>query len=402
MTPISTCITKISELFQRLVGGGPGTRVAKRRGTGCAELLRFETTLTLLVALTTVGCTNLQSDSSSAAVNAAIRPAPTPTPSASPPLARKGINAGDLRNLTGTALTAAVNDLVAVGVGWVRMDFPWSEIEVTKGVYNTAGWDAAVQALVSQNIQVLGIIDYAPSWANGGNSQMTPPTNPSDFGAFAAFLAQRYSTQGVHTWEIWNEPNLQEFWATGANAVAYTLLLKAAYPAIKAADGAATIITAGLAPAASDGSNLTPMDFLTGVYGSGGKAYFDAVGIHPYTYPYMPDDTTGGAYWWAAMTNIRTIMTNNNDSAKKIWMTEYGAPTDGPTGDPFVTEANQALMLTKAFTMNESYDWAGPIFWYDLHDAGTDTSTMENFYGIMRFDGSHKPSYTALQAIPPH
>jgi len=248
---------------------------------------------------------------------------------AKPPI-RKGINAGDLRWLSASALSAAVDDLVALGVSWVRMDFPWSEIESTQGAYNVRGPDAAVRALASRGIQVLGIIDYAPPWANGGKGQMYPPTNPTDFAIYAAFLVRHFAPLGVHTWEIWNEPNLHDYWATGADPALYTQLLKAAYVAIKATDAGATVMTGGLSPAASSAGDFTPMDFLTGIYNNGGQRYFDAVAHHPYTYPFMPDDKNGGAYWWNAMNDLRAIMAAHGDSTKLIWMTEYGAPTNGP------------------------------------------------------------------------
>jgi hypothetical protein len=150
-------------------------------------------------------------------------------PQNSKPASRKGINAGDLRRLSAGALSAAVDDLAALGVSWVRMDFPWSEIESTRGEFNMRGSDAAVRALGSRGIGVLGIIDYAPAWANGGNGQMYPPTSATDFATYAAFLVRHFAPMGVHTWEIWNEPNLKVYWATGADPGRYTQLLKAAY-----------------------------------------------------------------------------------------------------------------------------------------------------------------------------
>jgi hypothetical protein len=156
----------------------------------------------------------------------------------------------------------------------------------------------------------------------------------------------------------------------GADPARYTQLLKAAYVAIKATDAGATVVTGGLAPAASSGGDLTPTDFLTGIYNNGGQGYFDAVADHPYTYPSMPDDRSGGAYWWQAMNDLHAIMTVHGDSSKLIWMTEYGAPTNGPPAARFVSESNQAVMLTKSYTMIETYEWAGPLFWYALHDGG--------------------------------
>jgi hypothetical protein len=40
------------------------------------------------------------------------------------------------------------------------------------------------------------------------------------------------------------------------------------------------------------------------------------------------------------------------------------------------------------------------MFWYDYSDTGNDTSTNEDFFGLVRLDGSHKPAYDAfMQAI---
>jgi polysaccharide biosynthesis protein PslG len=314
---------------------------------------------------------------------------------------RKGINAGDLRRLSESALGASVENIVALGVSWVRMDFPWSEIESTRGSYNTRGPDSAVRALGSRGIQVLGIIDYAPPWANGGKGQMYPPVSPTDFAAYATFLVKRFAPMGVHTWEIWNEPNLHVYWATGADPVLYTQLLKAAYVAIKSADAGATVLTGGLSPAANDGGDLTPMGFLTGIYDNGGQSFFDAVADHPYTYPFMPDDKSGGAYWWDDMNKLRALMVAHGDATKRIWMTEYGAPTNGPPGARLVSEPEQAIMLTKSYTISESYAWAGPFFWYSLHDGENSKTTVENFFGIIRFNGSYKPAYSALQRLSP-
>lgn len=231
---------------------------------------------------------------------------------------------------------------------------------------------------------------------------MVPPDDPhvADFAKFATFLATRYGPMGVHSWEVWNEPNIQPFWATGADPVRYTALLKAACAAIKQADSAAVVITAGLAPAGSDGGNLTPMDFLSGIYAAGAKGSFDAVGMHPYTFPGMPNATDGSAYWWTKMDDLRAIMAANGDGDKKVWMTEYGAPTNGPPDSGKVTEAKQAAMLDAAYALNRAAGWAGPLFWYDLRDSGTEVGTIENFFGLVRPDGSYKPAYATMKAAP--
>ncbi len=91
---------------------------------------------------------------------------------------------------------------------------------------------------------------------------------------------------------------------------------------------------------------------------------------------------------------MRSVMQANGDGAKKIWGTEFGAPTNGPNG---VTEASQAQAITKAYALWKSYDWAGPLFTYQGRDYGTDPSNRENFFGLLRHDFSQKPAYAAYR-----
>lgn len=180
----------------------------------------------------------------------------------------------------------------------------------------------------------------------------------------------------------------------------YTKLLKAAYTAIKAVDRNATVITAGLSPACTCDGSMRAQDFLSGIYAAGGRGYFDAVGMHPYTYPALPTATDGSAYWWTAMQDLRVIMAQNGDAAKLIWATEYGAPTNGPPGSGAVSEAVQATMLTQSYQLARAATWMGPLFWYCLNDPGTDSSTVETFFGLLRFNKTKKPAYNSLKAAP--
>ena len=54
--------------------------------------------------------------------------------------------------------------------------------------------------------------------------------------------------------------------------------------------------------------------------------------------------------------------------------------------------------MTSAYTLWKSYAWAGPLFTYTFRDNGTSTSTRENFFGLVRYDLSHKPAYASYQA----
>lgn len=356
-------------------------------------------------------------------------PAPTPTPTVVPSLTTTvtsptlagnfGISTGaTLSWLSDLELNQELDTMVALGVSWVRYDFEWDQIQ--KGGRTSYNWlvtDRVVKAMNAHHLKLLPDLGYSPAWARMAvcsGSYMCSPANTTDFANFAKAAVSRYASQGIHTWEIWNEPNVKSFWLPAPDPVFYSALLKAAYIAIKSADPTATVISGGLAPSWTTGGNYSPVDFLTQMYQQGSQPYFDAFGFHPYSYPALP---TNPELWnaWGQMSttpkNLRAIMVANGDSNKKIWMTEYGAPTGGPgalatltnfnfsNSPDHVDEALQVSILTSAVTLWLQDSWAGPFFWYSYKDLGTAPTTNENFFGLLHFDGSKKPIYSVLEQL---
>lgn len=292
-------------------------------------------------------------------------------------------------------------DMEGMGVQWVRFDIAWNQIQSGgSSSYNWAPFDNVVNAARQHNLKILGILDYAPTWAQQSSCAgqfACPPNGTSSFTTFVTSAVNHYKPLGVSYWEIWNEPNISEFWLT-PNPSSYTALLRAAYTAIKDTDPSATVISAGMASAATDGTNYTQYDFIKGMYAAGAHGYFDALGDHPYCY----SDQSGclgapdGSEWWEMSQtpqNLRALMVANGDSSKKIWITEFGAPTN------VYTEAQQAQLLQQAYTLAAGYDWAGPLFWYTYQDGGTDKSNVEDWFGVIRADGTQKPAYTTYRQL---
>jgi hypothetical protein len=325
---------------------------------------------------------------------------------------------GGLGSLSDDALNSELSDIKSIGVSWVRFDLDWSNIGAQgPGQYDWSDYDRVVSAINAHGLHSLAILDFTPGWAQSSvcsGSKMCEPANASEYGTFAAAAAAHYAPSGVRDWEIWNEPNNSAFFQPAADPVAYTSLLRAAYTAIKGVEPNATVLTGGLAPADDSGGNMSPPDFVNGMYNAGADGYFDALADHPYTWPYSPAYYLPGNAW-DQMITIRNIMVAHGDGGKKIWITEYGAPTGGPGatassgmttaegGDDHVTDALQAQMVTDAVHGATSYPWIGGFFWYSYIDQGTDSSTVENFFGLLNPDGSRKPAYYAFkQAIATH
>lgn len=311
-----------------------------------------------------------------------------------------------LVELAPEALSARVDAFRSLGVKWLRFDFDWSQIEPAPGTYRVSGYDAAVTALVGAGINVLGIIDYTPSWANGGkSSKFHPPSDPGEYGKFAGYLAARYAPMGVHTWEIWNEENVGQFWAPSPDVAAYARLLRAAFEAIHKEDPGTTVIAGGLAQPGNSATSIAALDFLRGLYANGARRYFDALADHPYSSPRLPRDPSPSNNWqrmFATTPSLRTIMRANDDADKRIWITEYGAPTAGISSYDqriVISEADQAEMLKQAYEMVAQFPWAGPLFWYQYQDVcPLPGKSSECHYGLTRFDGSMKPGYAQFRA----
>jgi len=310
---------------------------------------------------------------------------------------------GQLQHLSATELASYLDDYKKLGVQWVRTDIDWLRVQAAGQTnWDWAAYDQVVDAITVRGMQVVGILAYPPDWAKSDgctNNYDCRPRNPSDFAAFAQAAANRYKPKGVHVWEVWNEPNGGRF-----TPAQYAELLRATYPAVKTADPQAQVLAGGSMPAATSDNDYSPVDFLQGMYVAGSKGYFDALTHHPYCWGGGDafDCPTAFADWsaWSQIeeTNpsLRSTMVANGDGDKKIWLTEMGAPVQGNAGH--VSEANQAKEVTDAYNLVKTKAWAGPLFWYSYKDTGADPTNSEHWFGLLRSDGTQRPSYAAYKA----
>lgn len=306
---------------------------------------------------------------------------------------------------------AQIKDL---GVGWVRWDIDWNNVQPnSKNEFLWEGVDRAVSTANKYQLQSVAILTSTPPWARQSgcpDSDACQPANPDDFAAFARAAADRYKGQGLSTFEVWNEPNSVDYWQPKPDLATYSALLQKSYTAIKGANPNATVIAGALAAMGDEDNNIAPITFVNQLYATLPSKPFDAISIHPYSYPALPSVV---AWWnrWQQITPIHDAMVAHGDGAKKVWITEVGAPTGGPGtqhdtaqdvtyayGSDFVSEALQDQIMASAVQLHNSYSaWAGPMFWYSFKDASAARTTPENFFGLTRPDGSKKPAYSTYQ-----
>ena len=129
--------------------------------------------------------------------------------------------------------------LRAAGVGWIRQQIPWKEIERdAKGDFwdrkwNKDAWanyDNVIDLAHEYGIEVIARVDTSPDWSRPGRSaendwDQAPPERFEDYGDFLSTLATRYRGK-IKAYQIWNEPNLAIEWGQQApDPAGYTRLL---------------------------------------------------------------------------------------------------------------------------------------------------------------------------------
>ncbi|HVF76127.1 MAG TPA: cellulase family glycosylhydrolase [Acidimicrobiales bacterium] len=296
---------------------------------------------------------------------------------------------------------AVLDKLAAANVRWVRIDIGWAAWEEA-GKGQISQWqadllDRVVAAAEARNINVLGTLWRTPAWANGGKGVSTPPTDLNEYGRFATYIANRYKGR-IAAWEVWNEPNLTDFWAN-ADPVKYAALARVAYPAFKAGDPNTKVVIGSV--------SQNDTEWLTRMYDAGVKGAYDILSTHPYQGPSdaPPEVVDNGNFWiMDHIGAVRSLMVARGDSAKPIWATEFGWSSHANTGsEPSwnrgVSESAQADYLVRSLNWFATrHPYVTNMFWYNERNKATGNAHQDNF-GILRNDLSEKPAYASVKKL---
>ena len=292
----------------------------------------------------------------------------------------------------------------------VRIPVYWTNMQQSEnGPVSFTALDAQVLGAAKQHLRIMPSVLRAPTWARIKASDVgSPPRDPAEFAAFMKQLVKRYGSKGtfwsshrsvpkvpITAWQIWNEVNLSGYWSTQPFAKSYVSLLKATRKSVKSADSRAKIVLAGL-----------PNDSwtqLSTIYAAGGRRYFDAAAVHPYT---------------ASVSNVlkivaldRKAMAKGHDSTKPIYLTEMGFSSAGKRISAAqkahvtwnTTESGQAKQLGKLYaalaSKRKSLRIAG-AFWYSWYTSEVNTHhSWDEYTGLRRYGKGKIVSKPALAAL---
>lgn len=333
---------------------------------------------------------------------------------------RFGLSYGDtLTWMPDGQLTRAMTDAQELGVKWLRVDLSWKDIQPDGPTqYLWERFDRIMNAARSHSLEVVATISYTPRWARDpvcvDTNQSCPPADSARFADFARRAAERYAPKGLHTWEIWNEPNIKSFWKSGPDAGRYTALLTATAKAIRSVDRDAYLLLGGLAavdtiPAKQFVSHKT---FLAQLAQDGALKQVDAISYHPYTYPLLPSTETATGTRFQDIDRIHDSLVSTlkryGEPDMPVWLTETGAPTWSPgtaadrqdaRGTTHVTPRLQAEIAADTVPASAAIPSVEAVFWYSYQDAGPEGSDnrKSRHYGLTYYDGTRKPAFDAFR-----
>ena len=319
---------------------------------------------------------------------------PTSVTSAPPWARRSASTASRPCGSSDADLARELDGVAATGSHWLRVDFPWSALESAgRGRYSWAPADRLVAAANARGIHLLAMAAYTPAWDRPGRHHRPLPADRPDRvrRSSSRAAAQRYAPLGLHAWEIWNEPNMRDFWAAAARRRAlHAAAASSARPrSTRSTRRRSSSARAWRRRPTSPATSIAPNEFIAGIYANGGGPYVQAVGIHPYSFPYAPMyPASWNTFYMTSQTHA--IMAAHGDGAKPIWGTEIGWGTG--TGSKAVSEAQQASMAAAGDHR------LGPASRSPETCSGTtgrtSARTAANVFdnmGVLRYDGSAKP-----------
>jgi hypothetical protein len=302
-----------------------------------------------------------------------------------------------------------------------RFDILWSFVATRQPVNPQDPADPAYNwSHVDQVLTGLDQLDVTPivsTYSTPPFAQATRPTKyvsaynpnaptPTAFGAFMKAVATRYSgtypnagggtLPRVRHFEVWNEPNLKNFfrYGTKSNMGKYKGLVKAAYTNIKSANPNAVVIAGVGGPRSSGGNgNISAKEWMNKLV-SDKSVKFDAYSQH--IYPSQAPKFTSPAYekvfpTWDSLDDIYKAL-DKKRKGMKLYVTEAGYTTGStPFRTVKVTPSVQNTYLKQIYNLPlVKSPRLAAVVWFNLQDN-------KNWPGgLMRANGSKKPSFNSF------
>jgi hypothetical protein len=288
-----------------------------------------------------------------------------------------------------------------VGAAIVRIDLNWPWIEKQPDRYDWTLYDAYAAELEKLRLRPLFILNR-PNPVHGTpydavvdgkrHQGAQPPSTPSQIAAFtrwATAAAERYRHLDP-IWEIWNEPDQEGFWPPEPSPRDYVTLARETCLAIKRRVPNAFVTGPAAAQMPTVWQSRKPLmqallndrELLT---------CLDALSLHTHRFGQSPETISRD---YAVLRNTYLAAWPAEIPRKPIIDTEWGDSVYRSG----ISEDRQARWLPRMILTN-LMEQVSSTNWYCLMDTGTNDNEIEDRFGLVRSDGTLRPSFQAYQTL---
>ena len=244
---------------------------------------------------------------------------------------RFGINV-DLEQYTDeTALRNALEVVRQAGLGTVRQDFSWAELEPkTRRVSLGAMGQHFAPLSRVMDCRSIAVLDTSPSWARVSGQEdnvWAPPADPADYARFAAGLCRPF--RSIHRC-LPSLGRTQPYRPIGAAKSTRQAMSPCSKP--PASPSVPHHQKPGSSPAAwaptleAGNGSMNDVQFLQEIYRLGAGQYFDILGARTFGFWSGPEDrrVSSSVLNFSRVILLREEMIRHGDSAKPIWALDGG------------------------------------------------------------------------------
>lgn len=293
--------------------------------------------------------------------------------------------------------------LLCDGVGVYR---PYEHQGTRRVRYAFSYLDQIIDAYLDLGIAPFVELGFMPSELAAGDEtvfwwrgNITPPRSWSEWAelvrATVAHLVDRYGLDQVRGWpiEVWNEPNLTEFWRD-ADEAAYHRLYEVTASTVKEVDAALQVGGPAISPG-SDGwlarfgefitAHSVPIDFVSRHAYTSGPAEHVPFGTHQTLAP--------ASRLLAQFANPREELSGTALAALPVHITEFNSSyrPDNPIHDTAFHAAYLAPVLATGGDLVDSFSYW--TFSDMFEEVGVPTAIFHGGFGLLTHRQIKKPTY---------